>query len=412
MVLLPGLLSLSSPEMVMATEPQFHGYLSQAAIRSTDNPYFDDESGTNFNFREIGLNLAWSATDQLRLAGQVLSRKAGDLEDGDPSIDFLLVDYNFLATEELSAGIRLGRVKSPYGIYNTTRDVPHGRPGIFVPQSVYFESTRGAILSSDGGNFYLSNTNSVADFNFDLFGGKVSFDNAAVEYQIYQTDMPGKIEGGDLGGIRLEILPKAMPDLTVAVTTMDIQGIRYEDAPVLTPAERLSAAVTLANDPSQYADFITSMKIDVFMMLYSLQYEWRDLIFTTEYLDIDIDIHDFEVIHLPLPDREVSLLGYYFQTEWLVSNRYSVYARYEELYYNKDDKSGKEFAELTGGNPVTQYNKALTLGARWYYTPDFSLTAELSRNTGAAFINGQANIDYSALKEDWNLLMLQVAYHF
>ena len=174
-----------------AGSPQIQGYLSQGVIYSPDNPFYDDDTGTNFNLRELGINITWSANDKLRLAGQVTSRKAGDIDDGDPRLDFLLADYTVLALEEFSAGIRLGRVKNPYGLYNTIRDVPHGRPGVFVPQSVYFDSLKGAMLSADGASLYFSNSNRFFDVNFDVYGGKTYFYNDALEYMFFQRDLPG-----------------------------------------------------------------------------------------------------------------------------------------------------------------------------------------------------------------------------
>jgi hypothetical protein len=46
--------------------------------------------------------------------------------------------------------MRVGRIKTAYGLYNTTRDVPFTRPSIVLPQSIYFERTRNLTVSADG----------------------------------------------------------------------------------------------------------------------------------------------------------------------------------------------------------------------------------------------------------------------
>lgn len=394
-----------------AQPPQFHGYLSQGIIYSGDNPFYDKRTGTNLNARELGLNVSWSMNDKVRFAGQLLSRKAGGLDNGRLRVDFLLVDYNFFINEKASAGVRLGRVKNPYGLYNTTRDVPHARPGVFVPQSVYFESLRGPLLSSDGGDLYFSFNNELADFNFDVYGGKSHFDNKALEYQLYQTDMPGKFDNVDIRGIKAVAEPKALPDLTAAVTAVDIRT-DYKNAPTFSPTQQQAALSVLAADETLVPYYITSLRINALMRLYSLQYTQNDWIFTGEYLTIDINLNKFGVANFNVPNYKTKLNGYYAQAEWLASNKLSAYSRYEELYYNTKDKNGRDYALRTGGNPVTQYNKALTLGARWYITSNFSTTAEYSINEGTAFINGQTNIDYSTLKKNWNMFILEVSYHF
>ena len=399
--------------LAQAETPKFQGYFSQGIIYSGDNPFFDNDTGVNFNYRELGLNLSWNANERLRFAGQILSRKAGVLDDGNPKLDFLLADYNFYVSEDISAGVRLGRVKNHYGLYNTTRDVPHGRPGVFVPQSVYFESLRGVLLSSDGGDFYLNYFNDIADISLDLYGGKAHFDNKSIEYQLFQADVPGKFDDVDGTGLKMDIKPKNVQDLTLGFTLLDI-NTKYRNAPTFTPQQQVTEGLKLLNNPSSYPFYITRLELDAIMQLYSLQYARQNLIYTAEYLDINLKFNNTEILNLPisLPRDKINVAAYYAQVEWIASNKLSVYTRYEELYYDSGDKSGKEYAALTGGNPITQYNKAFTLGARWYFTPDFSITAESSHNKGAAFINGQADVDYSQLKEDWNMFILQLSYHF
>lgn len=403
--------ALCSSGLCVANDVQFSGYLSQGVIYSDDNPFYDDDTGTNFNLRELGLNVSWQVSERLRVAGQVLSRKAGDLDDGDPKIDFLLLDYQYLVTQQSTAGIRLGRVKNPYGLYNLARDVPHGRPGIFVPQSVYFESLREALLSTNGGNLYVSQTNALGRLNIDAWGGVARFDNNAIEYQYFQKNLPGSFDEVDAVGLRIELEPAAIPNLTAAYTRIDYR-MEYEDAPVFTPGQVSLVGDILAVDRTLYPSFLTGMTVDATMNLYSLQYAWQRWIWTGEFLSIDLDINDLFVAYYPLQDYKPELNGYYLQAEWLSSASLTLYLRYEELFLNSDDKDGKANQQFNGSNPVTQYNKAFTLGARYYFTPDLSITAEYSTNEGTAFINGQPDIDYPRLREDWDMAILQVSYHF
>lgn len=133
---------------VFANDLKFHGYIGQGIISSEDNLFYVSETGIHFDYREIGLNSSWQISDELRATGQSLSRKTGDLDDGDPRIDFLLLNYSFSVTDDNTSGVRRGQVKNPYGIYNTSRDVPHARAGVFVPQSFYGEAYRDTLLSS------------------------------------------------------------------------------------------------------------------------------------------------------------------------------------------------------------------------------------------------------------------------
>ncbi len=396
---------------VFADDLQFHGYISQAMISSEDNPFYVSETRTHFNFREIGLNSSWQISDELRAAGQLLSCKAGDLDDGDPRVDFLLLDYSLSVTDDSISGVRLGRVKSPYGIYNTTRDVPHARPGVIVPQSVYFEAYWDTLLSVDGVDLYLNSRNSLGDISFDLYAGETQLDNAAIEYQVYQKDVAGEFRDVEKLGLKLGLVPKNQPNLTIALTFLNV-SIDLQDAPSFTATEQLAADAILAADPRAYTDYITSQHVDSLLTLISLQYNLQSWVLTGEYLDINSNISSLEVLHQAVPSYDATSRAYYFQAEWLGWEQFTLYVRHENLYYNENDKDGKEFASRTRANPVSQYNKTKTIGVRWYYTTNLSLTGEYSHNHGSAYINDSDIIDYSQIKESRDLLVLQLSYHF
>ncbi|GAB1262725.1 hypothetical protein [Aurantivibrio plasticivorans] len=392
-------------------KPTFNGFVSQAAIISNDNPFYDDEPDNNFNLREIGLTANWNVTKEIRLAGQALSRKAGSFNSSSPEIDFLLVDYNFWLSEHLSSGVRLGRVKNPYGLYNATRDVPHARPGVFVPRSVYFESFREALQRIDGGTVYLSNTSNLGDLNIDLSLGSTTIETTTVEYQVFQKDIVGEFKDVDVEGFKIEFIPATVRDLTLGFTWYNAD-MALQDAATFTPLEQFAGFMVLLGDPTQFTNYVTGFNIDAEMNLFSAQYSWNQWLFTGELLNIDINTTDIEVLHIPENDRQAKLRGYYLQSEWFASQRWSLYGRYEELFNNVDDKDGIGFAQRTGGNALTQYAKAFTLGARYYLTPDWSITGEFSNNEGAAFIAGTDDIDYSSLEKRWQLFILQMSYHF
>ncbi|MYM63624.1 hypothetical protein [Pseudomaricurvus sp. HS19] len=394
-----------------AAGPQFHGYGSLAWIDSPDNAYFDDTPGDHFNYREAALNGSWQIAPSWRIAGQVLYRDAGAFTDDKTRVDFLLLDYNFRLTEHESIGVRLGRVKNEYGLYNVVRDVPHGHPGVFVPQSVYFEAFRDALLAVDGGSLYGRFDTPLGGLGVDLFKGTGRIENPTAEYQLAQVDGPGEFDEVDEQGLRLILAPDALPGLALAYSVVDA-SMSLENVPDLSVQQLQAGMMTLANDPRDYGDYITSAQIDALLQLLSVQYSWHHWILSAEYLQIRNRLSDFSVLNNYQPDTSVTSEGYYLQLEWLAGESVSVYGRYEELYYNRDDKDGSGFYQRTGCNPYTQYNRALTLGGRWFMTSDLALTAEYSRNQGAAFLNGQAGVDFEDLQEDWDAFIVQLSFHF
>lgn len=397
-----------------AEEPKIFGFLSQSYISSEDNPFFSDSAGSHFELREIGITGNWQLNNKFRLAGQVLSRKAGDIDDGEPKIDFLLLDYAFHVDNSTSAGVHIGRIKNQYGIYNSTRDVPHARPGVFVPQSIYFENYRDALLSTDGMNFYLTNNNALGDLNLDVYFGTKKLSNNSLEYQLYQQDIPGSFDSVDISGLKLALVPEFDQNLKVAISVLDINLI-LEETPVYSGTDLLAALGALGTDFTLFPNYITGLQIDSLAMLYSIQYAWDQWLFTAEYMHLETDLSGFEVLNgnVPVPSTSnATTKGYYFQAEWNASENLNLFSRYEELYYNDEDRGGTAFAASTGGNPNTQFGKSLTLGARWYFTSDLSVTGQVSQNEGAAWLVGSENIDYTSLTDDWLSFVLQVSYHF
>src|SRR5207253_8304859 len=51
-------------------------------------------------------------------------------------------------------GFRAGRVKVPFGLYNTTSDIDAARNSILLPQSVYPITNRDYLLAQTGGEVY------------------------------------------------------------------------------------------------------------------------------------------------------------------------------------------------------------------------------------------------------------------
>ena len=123
---------------------QVHGFLTQGYFLTSNNNNFFGESkrGGSLGFTEIGVNASWALRPNVLLAVQVLSRRAGEAAKGEPELDFALLDYAAVETADRRLGVRLGRVRLPFGLYNDTRDVAFTRPSILLPQSIYFERTR------------------------------------------------------------------------------------------------------------------------------------------------------------------------------------------------------------------------------------------------------------------------------
>lgn len=141
---------------------EYHGFASVGYINSTGNNFYGrTQHGGAVEYYETGINAYASLNQHVSVAGQIQARKAGATDDGQARVDYGFVDLHVPRNGELDYGLRIGRVRNPFGLYNETRDVVFTRPSILLPQSVYFEGNgiRELLFSSDAVQLY----GSVAD---------------------------------------------------------------------------------------------------------------------------------------------------------------------------------------------------------------------------------------------------------
>lgn len=77
---------------------QYHGFASQGLIFTTDNNFFGDSDHGSAELTELGINASIQLSPKIRVAGQVISRYAGEFYNGSPWLDYALVDIKLLST--------------------------------------------------------------------------------------------------------------------------------------------------------------------------------------------------------------------------------------------------------------------------------------------------------------------------
>jgi hypothetical protein len=131
---------------------QWYGFASQAYLSSTggNNVYSESTEGST-EFFEVELGGRYRVNDSIHIAGQSLSRDAGATNNGSIRADYLYADLRITQLNDAAFGVRLGRVRNPFGFYNATRDVLFTRPSILLPQ-MYYDATgvREVFFSADG----------------------------------------------------------------------------------------------------------------------------------------------------------------------------------------------------------------------------------------------------------------------
>lgn len=387
--LLGGLLTSSAVNAgeLNSTRYQLQGFAAQGLVGSTNHNFFgESRDGVSTEFTEAGLNGIWQPLDTLRLSGQVVYRHAGESDQDGLRLDYAQADWTFLQSEVTQLGIKLGKVKLPYGLYNETRDMPYTRPGILLPQSVYVDNSRDLLLAAPGFFVHGSSVQHYGATEFSVGWVKPNFDSESVEYTFLGNTRPGKLDGQSAIGARIRW---DMPSETTLMLT-------YADA---------KADYVPGN-----LDPFAAGNIRFRNVLATLQQRLDTVTLTAEYGEPRLDIRN---IH-PQLNTQRTVQAFYLQGEWRFQPDWELMLRYDAFYRDKNDKSGQKFQAATFGTfPAhSMYARDWTLGLRWDATPNLMMRAEYHHIDGTAWLPGPDNPNLFGREQRWNMWLLQAAYRF
>ncbi|HHS99508.1 MAG TPA: hypothetical protein ENK73_01505, partial [Thiomicrospira sp.] len=313
MLFLASLPSLASA-IVINDDTHINGFISQGLMMTPDNAYAGIEDSST-DVRALGLNGFYTVNDQLHISGLVLANRIGEVSNGEPKIHYLLADYHSYDEDGRTFGVRLGRVQNQFGIYNSTRFIPNTRPGILVPQSVYFDSSlRELMMSTDGINLYARAQTSIGEFELNLYAGSRDNEKKAIEVFIFKKDIPGDFKESDITGFKLDFTPNSKHELNLAYSVLRF-GSKLDGASVYNDEQIVAAQTQIDANPFLTPTYTTSFDLDVLMQMFSLQHSTGNWVFTGEYSLIQGDYSNVSILHDEKPDTQVTSDGYYLQAE-------------------------------------------------------------------------------------------------
>ena len=386
-LMLMGLASASAgADDSTASRIQIQGFAAQALIGTSHNNFFgDSQNDVSTEFTEAGLHGAWQVRDDLRVSGQLMYRRAGETDTDGLRLDYAHVDWRFLQDTAHQTGMRIGKVKIPYGLYNETRDVPFTRPGILLPQSVYFDNSRSLVLAAPGMFVYGGGLHDWGSTEWSVGAIRPDFDSAAVEYNFLGNDLPGKLKGQHAFGARF----------------------RWDS-----PSDS-TLALTYANAQADYApsalDPFSAGEVDFSNLMLSVQHRLGPLTLTTEYGQPRVRLRGFGGF---LPDSESPAETFYAQGEWRFAPAWELLVRHDVFYRSRKDRNGRNFEALTGLPAHSMYAHDTTLGLRWDATPSIMVRAEYHRVNGTAWLPGPDNPALLSRTREWDMWLLQAAWRF
>jgi hypothetical protein len=370
---------------------QAHGFASQGYTYTTGNNFFgNSQENGSFDFREIGVNVSGHPYPNLLIAAQGLFRDAGGSDNDDFRLDFANLDYRLPLDEHATVGVRLGRVKNPFGLYNETRDVVWTRPGVTLPQSVYLDALalRQAMISSDGGLVY----------------GRYQYGDHALSAEFVVSE-PRDNTGGATEF--LTGLPSAPGEMSGDPLYLGRVGYQWQEGRF----KLLFTIVNLDRNFNSFSPSVPSGNVKALVPLASAQLNLEDWSFTAEYAQFTVERSGF------IPGGGVfenTSENFYAQSEYRFAPDWTALLRFDAVFANINDRSGKRTAELTGLPRYRFFAKDITFGLRWEFARNFLAAAEYHRVYGTAWLSPVDNPNLATGGGDprWDLFALMVSFRF
>jgi hypothetical protein len=368
------------------TRYRIQGFAAETLISSTNNNFFgESRDSISPEFTEIGLHGFWLPLDALQLSGQILYRRAGESDQDGLRLDYAQADWRFFQNDSTQLGLKLGKVKIPYGLYNETRDVPFTRPSILLPQAIYLDSSRSVLIAAPGAIFHGSNVSEYGTFDFTLGWAQPDFDSEAVEYVFLGNNRPGTLQGKSAYSTSLRW--DAPTDTTLMLTYIDADADYEPGSP----------------------DYLAAGSIRVRNVLASFQQRFNTLTLTAEYNEPHNSRSGFGAL---MPDGNRNSATYYLQGEWRFHPEWELMLRNEINHRDNHDKSGLKFQAATGLPAHLMFSNDWVVGLRWDATPNLMFRAEYHHVNGTSWLPGLDNPNVYATEQRWNMGLLQAAYRF
>ncbi|HNP26455.1 MAG TPA: hypothetical protein PKM20_06925 [Nitrosomonas sp.] len=376
---------------------QIQGFASQAFISTSDNNVFGNtDQGGSFGFTEVGLNALFSPLPRLQLSGQMLSRRAGKGGDaGEPRLDFGLLDYRIFSHETHQFGVRVGRLKNPFGFYNDTRDVAFTRPSILLPQSIYFDRTRNLGLSGNSVQFYGETSHpTIGNFSVQFGVWRPLVKDKETEFAIFGGSQQGKLSP------ETSIIGRGIYESHDSRLRLAISGIWLN-----------------VDYKPGIDDRLTPGSFSFSPLYLSAQYNAERWSLTAEYALRRLDFKNFSNPRLDEQANNTTGESFYFQGVYRFNHKWEALIRYDVYYADRNDRDGSKYVQwrqdrnFSSPPAHSRFAKDITVGLRWNITPRIMARIEYHHVNGTGWLSGLDNASNSTVKE-WDLFAAQLSFRF
>lgn len=368
---------------------QIHGFASPGFLLSTGNNYLAKTKRGSPEFAEVGLNFTRAFGDQLTTGIQLFSRDLGPIGNYSAKLDWFYVDYH----PRDWFGIRAGRIKIPFGLYNEFNDVDAARVSVLLPQSIYPIENRDFLLAQTGGEVYGHLLlGPVGAVDYRLYGGTIFLETTSSPGQPY--DLVSLDNPYVFGGRILYAPPIEGLRLGGSVQVLRLDARLLFDPKVYAPLQTAGAL-------PQSFDGRVDIEIPALLWVASAEFVSQGLQLAAEYSRWHVESRSDTPALFPesntTSERMYAMVSY-VTTPWLTPGAY-----YSILYADVDKRSGR-----------AAYQRDAALTFRFDLTEHWLVKLEGHYMSGTAALRSNLNGDrpLSQLDKDWFLLAAKTTAYF
>jgi len=372
---------------------QIHGFVSQGYIKTTSTNYLGptERAQGSFEFSEVGINFTKSVGDRLRIAVQIFAHELGPIGNYTPQVDWYFLDYRFFDW----LGLRAGKTKLPWGLYNESNDVDAGRVPVLLPQSLYSVTNREYLFAQTGAELYGDvRLGAAGSLEYRLYGGTMFVSNADASAQLKDFAVPYD------GGGRLMWRPP-VEGLQVGASA---QILRF-DFDFTPNAQQLAQYQMAGQLPADFGGVVTA-RLPARLWIASAEYQHERLALAAEY---GRQYFKYET-NLVLTQTNSTTQGGYVMASYQVASWFTPGMYYSAVFPNIHAQRPPGQSD----HPRSSYQHDVAATLRYDITPNWLVKLEGHYMHGTAGLrrdlNGNRSLD--ELTKDWGVFLVKTTGYF
>jgi hypothetical protein len=344
---------------LFAESLKLNGFVAQGIIQANDSNFVTDEGGVSLELTEVGINSSYRINPSFRVAGQAVYLDGGNRYPDGFRVDYLFLEWQIFNKANWQVKAQIGRNKNYHWLYSSTRDVPHTRPSIILPQSLYFDAFRDVALGVDGLMLIAQTDNKFGEWDINLSYGNSRISSEQTK-NLLGASATGKLKHDSDKQFSVYWRPK-LTNFQFGFSLLDADfSYKRGDNDILFNGDE------------------TSQRI-----MFNLLYQGENWEIASEVMRERVIADN---VLFPGFYSDTFAEGGYLQARYFVSNQLTVLARLDIYDRDRQDREGKNL-EMASQGLVPGYFGLMdqaTAGVTWKFTKNIQIQAEYHRVKGTS----------------------------